>query len=94
MKKLILSACLLATLACRSEVEIHGKDVSCVGIVDDEDPAYVYKYDARNIIIGVATCSTLVFPAWIIMKRWRCPVRENVQALPTVDMSGDDTATN
>ena len=69
MKYLVLLM-LVSLTACTSGNEL-GK---CIGVMDDKDPTLVYKYSARNIIVGVLFSSLIAPPVFVLIDELQCPV--------------------
>lgn len=69
MKKLIFSTLLLMS-ACTSKTEFG----DCVGIDDTEDTKLIYKYNKKNIILGIVFIEALLPPLFVVLDELKCPV--------------------
>jgi hypothetical protein len=67
------------TAACRSETD-YGQ---CVGVNDEKDPALVYKYSTRNIIIGLLFAEMIAPPVVVILNELQCPVGRRTVTAPS-----------
>ena len=56
--------------ACTSRTEFG----ECVGLNGEKDPKLVYKYNTRNIIVGVLLWEMIVPPVYVALEQLECPV--------------------
>jgi hypothetical protein len=68
--KLLALLLLVSLLGCESSTK-YGR---CVGINDVKDPTLVYKYSARNLIIGVVFFQMIAPPILVGLNELQCPV--------------------
>ena len=58
---------------------------SCVGVMDEKDPALIYELSYWNLAVGVLFSETLIIPAVVILKECECPVgRRNTEGVVRV----------
>ena len=85
---------MICLMGCQSETKINGRDVSCVGVLDEKNPEYKYEASDWNIGVGLLSILTVVgiLPAvWIGLKRAWCPISQNTTSLPAMDLSETGT---
>lgn len=46
----------------------------CIGAFDEEDPAYTYKVNTTNIVLGIVFVETIIIPVTIFQDYLRCPI--------------------
>jgi hypothetical protein len=68
IKVLFLLFC-FTSFSCASKTQ-HGE---CVGINDVKDPNKIYKYSARNIILGIIFIQTIFVPVLVVLNQLQCP---------------------
>lgn len=72
MRKIVIVLCLVFSIglsACKSETE-YG---SCIGILDEPDPALIYRPSTRNIVLGAIFFQSIFAPALVVLKEHSCP---------------------
>lgn len=74
-KKISLCFLVLTLTACQSVSTLpDGKKAACVGINDDKNPQYVYKFSVRNIIVGIIFVELVAPPVIVLFEELQCPV--------------------
>ena len=69
MKFAIVAAVLLLA-GCQDKTQ-YGE---CIGMLDDRDPAFVWKISTQNVVWGAVLLETIAVPLFVGLDRTYCPV--------------------
>lgn len=88
-----IAAMLLATSGCRTEVQVAGEEVECVGLNEDKDPRYEYEYSLINIVGGLVFFQLFfVPPVYVALECLECPTRLDPNYVPPAGDNGSTAA--
>jgi len=70
--KLIALMMLVSLSGCKLNTDVG----PCVGMLDKDDPEMVYELAGWNVAGAVIFSASVVIPAIVVLKAYKCPVRK------------------